>query len=198
MIRHKLHRNLANSMRFLCDSVQDMAAVFSISPAQAKKILEGRPVFMPQDSIDIIKSVLRNQLQYALPARINRLLDNQKTRLPFIAWVHSMACMMDIYDTLQPYQDQCDFLNCADPFLIGLYTVDAGMREVRQLLVQIHQKCPQYDALFFHGTRLLEGLKGIKTDAPELRVPSSVDVLSLSPEDERIKEKLLRRQHEHH
>jgi hypothetical protein len=191
---HRLHRNLAASIRLLGLNAQEIAEGFQISREQAKKILIGRPVWLEQSQLDIVTSVLRNQLPYALPARIGRLLNNDKTRQSFVTWVHSAALMMDVYDSMQDIQDQCDFINPMDPFLAGLYTVDAGMRETRQLLIQIHQKCPQFDSLFFYGTRFLERIKGIEKDAPDTRVPSSVDVLLLSPEDSKIRETLLKEQ----
>ena len=178
-------------------SPKEISEAFQLSITHAKKIIEGRPVFLEQQQLDIITSVLKNQLQYALPARIERLLNNDKTRQSFITWVHSAAMMMDVYDSMQTHVDQCDFLNPSDPFLSGLYTVDAGMRETRELLLQIHQKCPQYDALFFHGTRLLESLKDVPKERPEGRVPMSIDVLALSPEDAKARE-ILRSNYEHH
>ena len=161
---HRLHRNLAASIRLLGLSCREVSEAFQISMAQAKKILDGRPVYLEQSQLDIVTSVLRNQLPYALPARIGRLLNNPKTRQSFVSWVHSMAMMLDVYETLQNTQDQCDFINPMDPFLSGLYTVDVGMRETRQLLVQIHEKCPQFDQLFFYGTRFLERFQGIQKD----------------------------------
>ena len=153
MKSYRLHKELAAGIRLLGLNNREISEAFQISLSQAKKIMEGRPVFLTDDQQDIVKSVLRNQLPYALPARVNRLLNSEKTRIPFIAWVHSVALMLDVYADLQPYKDQCDFINYMDPFLSGLYTVDNGMREVRQLLIQIHEKCPQFDELFFHGTR---------------------------------------------
>ena len=195
---HRLHRNMAASIRLLGLNSQEIAEAFQISRTQAKKICDGRPVYLEQSQLDIVTSVLRNQLPYALPARIGRLLNNEKTRQPFVAWVHSAAMMMDVYDCLQPHADQCDFINPMDPFLAGMYTVDAGMRETRELLVQIHQKCPQFDELFFHGTRFLETLQDMPTEAPATRVPSSVDIFALSPEDAKLRENLVRRNNEHH
>ena len=171
---------------------KEIAEAFSISIVQARKILDGRPVFLEQNQIDIIQSVLKNQLQYALSARVERLLNNEKTRKSFVVWVHSAALMIDIYDSMQSAADQCNFINPMDPFLSGLYTMDAGIRETRELLSQIHQKCPQYDALFFHGTRLLEAFKGMSTDSQNARVPASIDVFALSPEDAKAKEKLIK------
>ena len=106
--------------------------------------------------------------------------------------------MIDVYDSMQSAADQCNFLNPMDPFLSGLYTMAAGIRETRELLIQIHQKCPQYDALFFSGTRLLETLKGMPVDGSNVRVPESIDVFALSPEDAKAKENLIRRNNEHH
>lgn len=175
-------------------SQREISEAFQVSMAHAKKILEGRPVFLEQQQLDIISSVLKNHLQYALPARVERLLNNDKTRHSFIAWVHSAALMMDIYDSMQTHVDQCDFLNPNDPFLTGLYTVDAGMRETRELLLQIHQKCPQYDALFFHGTRLLETFQGVDIGTSRDRVPTSIDIFALSPEDAKARETLVKEQ----
>ena len=197
MERHRLHRNLTNGILLLGLSAKEIAEAFSLSMSHAKKIMEGRPVFLEQGQIDIIQSVLKNQLQYALSARVERLMNNEKTRKSFVAWVHSAALMMDIYDGMQPYANQCNFLNPMDPFLTGLYTVDAGMRETRELLRQIHQKCPQYDALFFHGTRLLETFQGVNSEKSRDRVPASIDIFALSPEDAKARE-ILRSNYEHH
>ena len=144
MERHRLHRNLTTGILLLGLSAKEIAEAFSLSITHAKKILEGHPVFLEQRQIDIIQSVLKNQLQYALSARVERLLNNEKTRKSFVAWVHSAALMVDVYDSMQSAADQCNFLNPMDPFLSGLYTMAAGIRETRELLVQIHQKCPQY------------------------------------------------------
>ena len=194
MKAYRLHRNFAAGIRFLGFNAGEIAATFQISVAQAKKILDGRPVFLKPQQIDIIQSVLRNQMSYAIPARVDRLLNNQKTRKSFVVWVHSVARMLDVYEELQILEDQENFLNPMDPMLTSFYTINNGMREARQLLIQIHQKCPQFDELFFHGTRLLETFHSIPQDAFQNRVPASVDVLTLSPEDARIRENLLKEQ----
>ena len=188
----KIHKTLADGIRMLGLSAQETADAMQISVYQAKRVLAGETIILTQDQVDIIKSVLKNQLSYALSARIERLLNSDKTRQPFVAWVHSAAQMLDVYETLQTYQNQCNFINCMDPFLTGLYTVDVGMRETRNLLIQIHKKCPQFDQLFFYGTRFLETLQGIPSDVPRCRVPTSIDVFALSPEDAKIREKLVK------
>ena len=198
MERHRLHRNLVQGILLLGLSPKEISDAFQISTVQANKILNGRPVFLEQQQLDIISSVLKNQLQYALSARVERLMNNEKTRKSFVAWVHSAALMMDIYDGMQPYADQCNFLNPMDPFLTGLYTVDAGMRETRELLRQIHQKCPQFDELFFHGTRLLETFQGVDSENSRDRVPASIDIFALSPEDAKRRETLVRSNNEHY
>ena len=194
MKAYRLHRNFAAGIRFLGFNAGEIAATFQISVAQAKKILDGRPVFLKPQQISIIQSVLRNQMSYAIPARVDRLLNNPKTRKSFVVWVHSVARMLDVYEELQILEDQENFLNPMDPMLTSFYTINNGMREARQLLIQIHQKCPQFDELFFHGTRLLETFHSIPQDAFQNRVPASVDVLTLSPEDARIRENLLKEQ----
>ena len=194
MKAYRLHRNFAAGIRFLGFNAGEIAATFQISVAQAKKILDGRPVFLKPQQIDIVQSVLRNQMSYAIPARVDRLLNNPKTRKSFVVWVHSVARMLDIYEELQILEDQENFLNPMDPMLTSFYTINNGMREARQLLIQIHQKCPQFDELFFHGTRLLETFHSIPQDALQNRVPASVDILTLSPEDARIRENLLKEQ----
>ena len=191
---YRLHRNLAAGIRFLGFNAREISETFQISLAQAKKVLEGKQILLEPQQIDIVQSVLRNQISYALSARIERLLNNPKTRKSFVLWVHSAACMLDIYEAMQVSEDQCDFINPMDPILAGLYTIDIGMKETRHLLTQIHQKCPQFDELFFHGTRLLETFRSIPHDVVQSRVPTSLDVLTLSPEDVKIRENLLKEQ----
>ena len=172
-------------MLLLCDSQADLKRVFMLSNRQVKPVWDGLPIKLPLEKIDLIRSVCFNQLRYALPTRISGIMGNDITRPVFILWVNTAAHMLDSFRSIKNAGYQNIVVNGMDPFLASLYHMAASMDEVAEFLEQLHQYCPQFDGLFFRGTRFLEN-SNADAEIPDYRVPSSVDVLSLSPEDERI------------
>lgn len=113
------------------------------------------------------------------------LLRDSRTRDSFVVWVNTAAAMLDMFRSMKALVGQCSFINEMDPFLAGMSHMADSMDEVAGFLERLHQKFPQFDGLFFRGTRFLEEQRE-DSPPPVIRVPSSVDVLSLSPEDEGI------------
>jgi hypothetical protein len=160
-----------------------MKRAYSLSAKDARDILEHRPCFLTSDQVDLVQSICANELKYAIPTRVGRLMSHPVKGPAFAAWVNSAARMLDNLRSAQQVMAQGSFLNVLDPLLSSLANMAACMDEVAVLLEQLHRYCPQFDQLFFHGTRFLEG-QSDNEQLPTDRVLSSVDVLSLSPEDE--------------
>lgn len=174
-------------IRYLAKSRQQAARAFCLTYDQACALFAEQPVMVSTEQLDLIQSVCANELNYALPARVTALMGNPYQAGNFVLWVNSAAAMLDMFRSIQAIQSQCSFVNPADPFLASLYHMAASMDEVEDFLEQLHRKCPQFDELFFRGTRFLDD-SSQAAQPPVSRVPSSVDVLSLSPDDERIYE----------
>ena len=180
-----LPEQLAVLMRYLCGTGSVIKRTFQLSRKNAEDVAAGRPIKVSAKQLDIIQSVCSNELNYAFATRIQLLMQNEKTAAAFVAWVNTAAAMLDSFRTTQMLVGLASFINKEDPFLCSLYHTAMSMDEVADFLQQLHQKCPQFDGLFFRGTRFLED-EQTSPVSPVNRVPSSVDILSLSPEDERI------------
>ena len=178
-----------NLIRYTTTSQRAAVKAFGLSQRQAAEVFSDKPVMVTAEQLDLIQSVCANEIKYALPTRIESLIRTPQYSRNFVLWVNSAAAMLDMFRSIKAIQDQSPFINGTDPFLISLYHMAASMDEVEDFLMQLHQKCPQFDELFFRGTRFLE-TQPAAAQPPVSRVPSSVDVLSLSPEDERIYEQL--------
>lgn len=184
-----LPESCRNMIQFVCSCIKEAVASFGLSRRQAQAVLSNKPTKVTPEQLDLIQSVCANEIKYALPTRIESLIRTPQYSRNFVLWVNSAAAMLDMFRSIKAIQDQCHFINATDPFLVSLYHMAASMDEVEDFLVQLHRKCPQFDELFFRGTRFLE-TQPVAAQPPVSRVPSSVDVLSLSPEDERIYEQL--------
>lgn len=172
-------------MRYLCKNYREIQRVFQISQPEAMNISTGRPAMVTAQQLDIIRSVCSNELTYAFVTRVAALMQNDRYRAAFVAWVNTAAALLDSFRSMQTLAGSSPFVAQEDPFLSPLYHLSSSMDEVAALLQQLHQKCPQFDGLFFRGTRFLDGDQ--TTPMPSVnRVPSSVEVVSLSPEDERL------------
>lgn len=183
--RIPLPENCGIIIRDLCATPEEVKAVFQLSLKDARDILDCYPVMLTQRQLDVVQSICTNEMSYAFQRRIVTLLRNSKTRDYFVVWVNTAAAMLDMFKSMKGLVGQCSFVNDLDPFLAGLSHMADSMDEVTGFLEQLHQKFPQFDGLFFRGTRFLEE-KPVIEQPPVSRVPSSVDVLSLSPEDVRI------------
>ena len=159
--------------------------MFQLSMKQGRELIEGRPTMVTQQQLEVVQSICANELSYAFQRRIATLLRDPKTRDSFVVWVNTSAAMLDMFRSMKAIVGQCAFVNDLDPFLAGMSHMAFSMGEVDGFLQRLHQKFPQFDGLFVRGTRFL-GERQDKVQPPVSRVPSSVDVLSLSPEDERI------------
>jgi hypothetical protein len=180
----------ATVIRFLCDTPKQAKFMLQLKPSQFRDIMDGKKVMVTQEQFSIIESVCKNQLKYALPIRILHILQDDKLRQLFVSWVNTAAHMLDSFMSIKDTQDQCVFINQFDPWLSGLYDMAESMSWVESLLLHIHQTMPEFDELFFHGTRFYDSLKGIKVEAEKGPVISSYDVASLSPVDEATFNKL--------
>lgn len=177
-------------MRAMCQSKSDMTKTFRLSQREANELWDGRSIQVYEKRADLLQSICLNELKYALPARLAKILKDPEQAVRFALWVNSAALMLDNFRKAQETMEQCSFVNCNDPFFVPFWHLAATMDEVDNLLQQIHQFCPQFDEAFFRGTRFLQAHQ---TDAlVENRVPLSVDVLSLSPTDEKVYQKLFR------
>ena len=180
-----LPEQLGTLIRYLCTTCAEIRNTFQLPAQVAEAVRRGDPVKVTAKQLDIIQSVCSNELNYAFSTRIQSLLQNEKTAAAFVAWVNTAAAMLDSFRTMQMLVGTAAFINKEDPFLSPLYHTAMSMNEVAGFLQQLHQKCPQFDGLFFRGTRFLDDEKVAQMPSMS-RVPSSVDVLSLSPEDERM------------
>ena len=180
-----LPESIAVLMRYLCPTARELQRTFQISLNLAVNINRKRPVKVSAKQLDIIQSVCSNEINYAFSTRISTIMQSETSAPVFVAWVNTAAAMLDRFKSLQAFADASTFIAREDPFLAPLYHLSTSMDEVTAFLQQLHQKCPQFDGLFFRGTRFLDGEKASPTP-PASRVPSSVDILSLSPEDERM------------
>lgn len=172
-------------IRYLCKNYREIQRVFQLPQVEAMNISVGRPASVTAQQLDIIRSICSNELNYAFATRIATWMQNDRYRPAFVAWVNTAAAMLDKFRSMQMLAGSSPFVAPEDPFLSPLYHLSSSMAEVAALLQQLHQKCPQFDGLFFRGTRFLDGDQTPPTP-PVDRVPSSVEVLSLSPEDERM------------
>ena len=178
---------------FLARTRQEAMRVFGLTQVQASALFSDQPVMVSSEQLDLVQSVCANELNYALPTRITALMRSPYQAQNFVLWVNCAATMLGMFKSIKAIQDQCSFVNPSDPFLASLYHMAASMDEVENFLEQLHQKCPQFDELFFRGTRFLDDSPKA-AQPPVSRVPSSVDVLSLSPEDERVYEQFKEQQ----
>ena len=183
--RIQLPDNCCIIIRDLCATPQEVKAVFQLPLTQGQDILDGNDVLVTQKQLDVVQSICANELSYAFQRRVAALLHDPRTRDSFVVWVNTSAAMLDMFRSMKAIVGQCAFVNPLDPFLSGMFHMAASMDEVAGFLERLHQKFPQFDGLFFRGTRFLGEQQDV-TPPPVSRVPSSVDVLSLSPEDERI------------
>lgn len=172
-------------IRDICGRAEEVKAAFQLTLKQAQDILACRPVLVTKQQLDVVQSICTNELSYAFQRRIMTLLRDSRTRDSFVVWVNTAAAMLDMFKSMKALVGQCSFINEMDPFLAGMSHMTDSMDEVAGFLERLHQKFPQFDGLFFRGTRFLEE-QTEDSPPPVIRVPSSVDVLSLSPEDEGI------------
>ena len=177
-------------MRAMCQSKQDMIRTFQLRPSDAAAIWDGHSILVTSRRSELLQSICLNELKYALPARIAKIAKDPEQMVRFALWVNSAALMLDNFRMAQETARQSKFVNCDDPFFAPFWHLDATMTEVENLLQQLHRFCPQFDEAFFRGTRFLQEHQ---TDAPVVdRVPLCVEVLSLSPTDEKVYKKLFR------
>ena len=169
-------------IRSLCSTKAEMHRVFGIDNNIAGAILSFQPVMVTPQRADLIQSICMNELKYAIPARVNAIMKDPKRAGLFALWVNTAARMMDSFRNVQEAGIHESFMTGCDALLSSLVHMTASMYEVEPLLEHLHRYCPQFDQLFFHGTRFLERQSESAEMLPD-RVLSSVDVLALSPED---------------
>ena len=178
----KLPEALLNALRAFCSSYKEAEAVFTLSRKQSKDLMAGKPIKVTDQQKDLIVSVLSNHLRYALASRIQALLEDPKACQAFLLWVHTAADMVDMFRRLKAIRDQCKFINGFDPFLASMNSLALAMAEVEKFLNQLHENLPWFDEHFFGGTSFLAQQETVIPIIAK-RVPTSVDILSLSPND---------------
>jgi hypothetical protein len=185
-----------NMMRAICSTATEMTRTFKLSNKECTAIWHDQPLQVTEKRAEVLQSICVNELKYALPARLAKIMKDPEQAVRFALWVNSAALMLDNFRMVQGTERQSSFVNSYDPFFVHFWHLAATMNEVEKLLLQIHQFCPQFDETFFRGTRFLQDHQ---TDAPVVnRVPLSVDVMSLSPADEKVYKKLVRSNNEHY
>lgn len=181
-------------MRAICSTATELTRTFKLSNKECKAIWHDQPLQVTEKRAEVLQSICANELKYALPARLAKIMKDPEQAVRFALWVNSAALMLDNFRMVQGTERQSSFVNSYDPFFVHFWHLAATMDEVDKLLMQIHQFCPQFDETFFRGTRFLQDHQ---TDAPVVnRVPLSVDVMSLSPADEKVYKKLVRSNNE--
>ena len=180
----KLPGRLAEAIRYICSSSEEVAAAFHLPPGVSKAIMKGRPVELEKDELEYVEAILANELRYGFKLRILQLLHDQEKRKLLLQWVHTTAAMICMFRSLKSIQTASNFVNGFDPFLSPLNSMVNVMNEVESFLYRIHEEMPQFDEQFFSGTGFLSPQEIVLLPAGAQRVPSCVDVLSLSKEDE--------------
>ena len=183
MSKQRIPKKLALLARSQCSSPEEAASVFNLPLKEAKILMKGDDLKVTEEEMQVIVSVLSNQLRYAFPTRIKTIIEDGKMRKQFLLWVHTAADMIDMFRRLKAIRNECKFINGFDPFLAPMNSLALAMDEVETLLNQLHEDLPIFDELFFSGTRFLDPQEMQIMRATTVRVPSSVDVISLSPSD---------------
>lgn len=181
----QLPESCCDIIRSICATQHDMMRIFSLQSEHTSAIAHYQPVMVTPERADLIQAICLNEIKYALPTRINAIMLDPKRGAAFTLWVNTAARMLDSFRNVQQPLAQRSFLNGLDPLFASLAHMATSMSEVETFLEQLHLYCPQFDELFFRGTRFLEEQSEDTPTTPD-RVSSSVDVLALSPEDAEI------------
>lgn len=191
MSKQRIPKKFAMLARSLCPSKEEMATTFSLPATKASKLLAGEKIEVTEEELQIIASVLSNQLRYAFPARVTALIEDAECRKNFLLWVHTAAEIISMFRRLKAIRNECKFVNGFDPFLAPMNSLSLAVDEVETFLNQLHEDLPSFDELFFSGTRFLDPNEMQNFAGKTIRVPSSVDVISLSPSDKKRYETII-------
>jgi len=174
---------LAEAIRLICSSAEDARNLFQLPPKAAKDIMSGKEIKVPKDVVEYVEAVLSHELEYALSARILQLLKDPEKRQLLLQWVHMAVAQVCMFRSMKAIRNESNFVNGFDPFMAPLNSMANAIDEVERFLYQLHENLPQFDEQFFSGTSFLERDEIASTPACAKRVPSRVDVLTLSPKD---------------
>jgi len=157
--------------------------VFQLPKATAAAVMAGKPVKVTKNTLEIVESILTRELQYAFSARILKAMETDSGRKNLLLWVHTAAAMVCMFRSLKSVRAATNFVNGYDPFMAPLNSMYNVLDEVEKFLYRIHENLPQFDEQFFSGTGFLRPDEVTLPMVEKQRVPSSVDVLSLSKKD---------------
>lgn len=119
----------------------------------AQKLRDGTQK-MRTGTIEMIRNNLKINKRETLESRLFYILHAPRSAAVFIKKIRAAATMVD--DHIQHCPRNSVYKNFLFPPKRQLAQLATAMQAVARMLKEIHEKCPQYDELFFDHTELVK------------------------------------------
>ena len=174
----RVSKAVAKEIRTRYKSYSAASQELQIPISSVRRILEGKRVNMEKDRYRLIRENLKGTQRFSLE---NRFVILARTPANFGDYATRVNLTAKVLDILEPYvytkNGESEFFK-SDPLWSSLLDFVVAAKNVRETLNFLHSRFPQYDDLFFGGTRFAERYDAYVTrhykpkDPPQKRIQS--------------------------